>query len=318
MTRVDLMFPSMGGEAMVRLESATLDRAALERLADRVHARIETVEAALSRFRPGSELNALNADPRPAVPGSPLMRRTVAAAAWAAERSGGLVDATLLGELERHGYEDSWDPRRRADIEAALAAAPPRRPAAPAPRHQERRLGIDAAGRIVRTPGVRLDPGGIAKGMAADLAAAALPAGVRYAISCGGDVAVGGGEPWEVAVRSARSDAEVHRLRVRAGGVATSGIAARIWRRPDGSFAHHVLDPATCQPAWTGLVAATAMAGSALEAEVLAKTALLSGAAGARRLLRRRGGVLQHDNGCIEVIQPPTVVRLPLPERAAA
>ena len=81
MTRVDLVFPSMGGEAMVRLESATLDRAALERLADRVHARIETVEAALSRFRPGSELNALNADPRPAVPASPLMRRTVAAAA---------------------------------------------------------------------------------------------------------------------------------------------------------------------------------------------------------------------------------------------
>ena len=113
--------------------------------------------------------------------------------------------------------------------------------------------------------------------MAADLAAAALPAGVRYAISCGGDVAVGGGEPWEVAVRSARSDAEVHRLRVRAGGVATSGIAARIWQRPDGSYAHHVLDPATGRPAWTGLVAATAVADSALEAEVLAKTALLSG-----------------------------------------
>jgi thiamine biosynthesis lipoprotein len=317
MTRVDLAFPSMGGEALVRLESAVLDRAALERLADGVHARVETVEAALSRFRPGSELNALNADPRPAVPASLLLRRTVAAAAWAAERSDGLVDATLLGELERHGYEDSWDPRRRADIEEALAAAPPRRPAAPA-RHGPRRLGIDAAGRVARAPGVRLDPGGIAKGMAADLAAAALPTGVRYAISCGGDVAVGGGEPWEVAVRSARSDAEVHRLRVRAGGVATSGIAARIWRRPDGSFAHHVLDPATGRPAWTGLVAATAVAGSALEAEVLAKTALLSGAAGARRLLRRRGGVLQHDNGRIEVIQPPAVVRVPLPDRAAA
>ena len=87
----------------------TLDRDALERLADGVHARIETVEAALSRFRPGSELNAFNADSAPAVPVSPLLRRTVAAAAWAAERSGGLVDATLLGELERHGYEDSWD-----------------------------------------------------------------------------------------------------------------------------------------------------------------------------------------------------------------
>jgi FAD:protein FMN transferase len=318
MTRVDLTFPSMGGEAAVRLESAVLDRPELERLADRIHSQIESVEAVLSRFRPGSELNALNADPRSAVPASPLLRRTVAATRWAAERSGGLVDATLLGELERHGYEDSWDPRLRADIDEALAAAPPRRPAGPARRTGDERLAIDELGRVVRAPGVRLDPGGIAKGMAADLAAAGLPAGVRYAISCGGDVAVGGGRPWEVAVRSARSDAEIHRLQLRAGGVATSGIAARIWRRPDGSFAHHVIDPATGRPAWTGLVAATAVAGSALEAEVLAKAALLSGPLGARRLLRPRGGVLQHDDGRIEVIPPPAVVRLPHPARAAA
>jgi FAD:protein FMN transferase len=133
----------------------------------------------------------------------------------------------------------------------------------------------------VRAPGVRLDPGGIAKGMAADLAAAALPSGVRYAISCGGDVAVGGGEPWELAVRGARGDAEVHRLRVRAGGVATSGIAARIWRRADGSYARH-----------------------------------LSGPLVARRLLRLRGGVLQHDDGRVEVVPGPTVVRLPHPAAA--
>jgi FAD:protein FMN transferase len=316
MARVDLTFPSMGGEAVVRLESAALDRATLEQLAAGVRARVDTIEAALSRFRRGSELNALNADPRASVPASPLLRRTVAAANWAAARSGGLVDATLLGALERHGYEGSWDATRRADIDAALAAAPPRRPARPARWHGEGGLTIDPEGRVARTPGVRLDPGGIAKGMAADLAAAALPLGVRYAISCGGDVAVGGGEGWEVAVRSARSDAEVHRLRVRSGGVATSGIAARIWQGPDGSYAHHVLDPSTGRPAWTGLVAATAVGDSALDAEVLAKTALLSGPLVARRLLRRRGGVLQHDDGRIEVVPAPAVVRLPRPAAA--
>ena len=316
MPRFDLTFPSMGGEAVVRLESASHDRAALARLADGVHARIETVEAVLSRFRPGSELNALNDDPRHAVPASPLLRRTVAAANWAAERSGGLVDATLLGELERHGYAESWDAIRRADLEAALAAAPPRRPAGPARRHGGPGPALDAEGRVTRAPGVRLDPGGIAKGMAADLAAAALPPGVRYAISCGGDLAVGGEQPWNVAVRSARSDAEVHRLRVHSGGVATSGIAVRIWRRTDGSYAHHILDPATGRPAWTGLVAATAVAGSALEAEVLAKAALLSGPLVARRLLRRLGGVLQHDDGRVEVVPAPAVVRLPRPVAA--
>jgi thiamine biosynthesis lipoprotein len=316
MSRADVVFPSMGGEARVRLESRALDTPALERLAEQTRARIDLAEAVLSRFRPGSELNRLNADPRTAVPVSPLLRETVSAAIWAAERSGGLVDATLLGELERHGYEASWVPARRADLAAALAAAPPRRPAGPAAWRVAERLAIDEHGRVLREPGVRLDPGGLAKGMAADLAAAALPAGVRFAISCGGDVAVGGGDPWEVAVRSARGDEEVHRLRLRSGGVATSGIGARIWRRPDGSYAHHVLDPATGRPAWTGLVAVSAVAASALEAEVLAKAALLSGPLGARGLLRRRGGVLQHDDGRIEVIPSPAVVRHPPPGAA--
>ena len=100
MTRIDLVFPSMGGEARVRLESVLHDEAELAALADGIHSQIEAVEAALSRFNPDSELSRLNRDPRPAVPASPLLRRAVAAALWAADYSDGLVDATLLGELE--------------------------------------------------------------------------------------------------------------------------------------------------------------------------------------------------------------------------
>lgn len=316
MTSIDLAFPSMGGEARVRLESALHDEGELEALADGIHSRIEAVESVLSRFRPDSELSRLNADPRAAVPASAILRRAVAAAVWASERSGGLVDATLLGELELAGYAEHWEPANRADVADALAWAPPRRPAAPAAWRIHDRIGLDGERRVLRAPGVRLDPGGIAKGMAADLAAASLPAGVRYAISCGGDLAVGGERRWEVAVQSARTEAVVHRLHVRSGGIATSGIGARIWRREDGSYGHHVLDPATGRPAWTGLVAVTAVAGSALEAEVLAKTALLSGPLGARRLLRRRGGVLQHDDGRVEIVPAPAVVRLPSPVAA--
>jgi thiamine biosynthesis lipoprotein len=316
MTLVDLAFPSMGTQARVRLESVLYDKGELEALAGGIHSRIEAVEAVLSRFRPDSELSRLNDDLRTAVPASAILRRTVTAAVWAGSRSGGLVDATLLGELERAGYVEHWDPANRADVDVALAAAPPRRPAAPAAWRIGDRIGLDAEGRVVRAPGVRLDPGGLGKGMAADLAIASLPAGVRYAISCGGDLAVGGERPWDVAVQSARTDAVVHHLRVRSGGIATSGIGARIWRTEDGRYSHHVLDPATGRPAWTGLVAVTAVAGSALEAEVLAKTALLSGPLEARRLLRRRGGVLQHDDGRVEIVPAPTVVRLPRPVAA--
>jgi thiamine biosynthesis lipoprotein len=174
---------------------------------------------------------------------------------------------------------------------------------------------VSGDGRITRPPGIRLDSGGLGKGLAADLAGTAVPSGVRYAISCGGDLAVGGGI-WGVAVASARTGEEAHRLSSAGGGVATSGIHERLWRRPDGTFGHHLLDPSTGEPAWTGLVAVSAAGPGALEAEVLAKSALLSGPAGARRVLARHGGVLQHDDGRIEIVAPRPVVRLPRPVAA--
>jgi len=63
----------------------------------------------LSRFDPDSELTALNHDTRTEVPASPLLQAAVTAGLWAAERSGGLVDPTLVRELERVGYESSFD-----------------------------------------------------------------------------------------------------------------------------------------------------------------------------------------------------------------
>ncbi len=303
----------MGGQARVRLESETVSAAELTRLAARARAVIDEVATTLTRFDPASELCRLNRDPRAALPTSALLVKLVRAAIWAHERSDGLVDATLLGELEACGYEGSFSETSRAPLDAALAVAPPRRPALP---RRALEVTVDARGWVRRAPGIRIDSGGLAKGMAADLAAAQLPEGVRYAIACGGDLAVGGGAPWGVAVAGA-DGAEAYRLAVPAGGVATSGISGRIWEREDGTFAHHLLDPGRGTPAWTGLVAATAVAGTTLEAEVLAKTALLSGPRRARRLLRGRGGVLQHDDGRVEMVPPRAMIALPLQGAAA-
>jgi thiamine biosynthesis lipoprotein len=181
-------------------------------------------------------------------------------------------------------------------------------------------VGVDAEGRVVRPRGVRLDSGGLGKGLAADLGAITVPMGIRFAISCGGDLAVGGAtpdQPWEIAVHSARTGEAVQWLRVRTGGVATSGISSRLWRRPDGRFAHHLIDPSTGEPAWTGLVAVTAVAATTLDAEVLAKTAMLSGPDRARTLLGRRGGVLQHEDGRVEIVAGMPTVRLRRPVREA-
>jgi thiamine biosynthesis lipoprotein len=302
----------MGGDARVRLESGRHSERELRREAARVRATLREADRALTRFDPASELCALNRDPRSVVPASPFVRDLVRAAAWAGARSEGLVDATLVAAIEAAGYAESRTGAVPAPLDAALAAAPPRGHARGASHWSWADLAVDSGGHVVRPPGVRIDSGGIAKGLAVDIAAARLPAGVRYAIGCGGDLAVGGSEisPWQVAVDDARTGREAHRLLVHSGGVATSGINTRIWQRPDGTYAHHVIDPSTGEPAWTGLVAATAVAPSALAAEVLAKMALLSGPRRARRVLHRAGGVLQHDDGSVEVIEAAPILRV--------
>jgi thiamine biosynthesis lipoprotein len=317
---IDERLSSMGGVARIRLESDVVSQAELEDRAGAIVSLLEAFEATLSRFRADSELSAFNRDPRPALAASPLLRGLARAARWAGARSRGLVDATLVSELEHQGYATSLAGLAPPSLDEALAAAPPRRPASAHPGRAYASLRVDDDGRVHRAPGVRLDSGGLGKGLAADLAAATVPLGVRYAIACGGDLAVGGppGRPWEIAVTCAHTGGQAHRLRVGTGGVATSGIHARLWRRADGTFAHHLLDPAGGQPAWTGLVAVTAVASTALEAEVLAKTALLSGPDGARRLLRSSGGVLQHDDGRVDVIAGLPVVRLRRPVRSGA
>ena len=264
------------------------------------------IDRRLSRFDPGSDLSRLNADPRACVPAAPLLRAAVGAALRAARWSGGLVDPTLLPAVRRAGYRKSRVQVAPASLQQALSCAPPRRPARPHPSGEWRAVGVDdRAGVIFRPPGLQLDLAGSVKGWAADELVARLARRGRCAVDCGGDLRIesGRGTPWEVHVRHPLTGAVAHTLSVRAGGVATSGIDARLWERAGGEFAHHLIDPATATPAWTGLLAATALAPSALRAESLAKAALLSGPACGRRLLHSHyGGVLIHDDGTVEPV----------------
>ena len=155
----------------------------------------------------------------------------------------------------------------------------------------------------MRPPGLRLDTGGSGKGLLADLLVRRLSAHDWAAVDCGGDIRVGGRE-LAVEVHHPLTGEVAHTLTLRDGGIATSGLDVNIWRRPGGGFAHHLLDPATGLPAWTGLVGATALGATALEAETLAKQALLSGPEGARAILAARGGVAFGEDGGVELIGP--------------
>jgi thiamine biosynthesis lipoprotein len=280
---------------------------------------VEEFASRLTRFDPSSELCALNSDARRAVPASRLLHAAVTAGLWAAERSGGLVDPTLVGPLERAGYSSSRSGGTPVSLAEALANAPARRPAATNPAGAWRSIVVDDRAELVRRPpGVRFDTGGTGKGLAADAVAYRLAGYPRLVVDCGGDIALHG--TWEVEVEHPLTGECVHTLQVSGGGVATSGLNVRLWRRPDGSYAHHLLDPSTGEPAWTGLVGATAIGSTALEAETLSKLALLSGPQGARAALAERGGIVVHDDGDVELIGPVSGkprLRISMPELAA-
>ena len=214
------------------------------------------------------------------------------------------------GSLSTRSRRD-W--RQRAGYAADLAALTParnstagvvRRAAGPHPDGRWRQWRTDRrAGTVTRPPGIRFDSGGIAKGVFADELASMLAAHDAFVVDCGGDLRLGGAAatPREVHVADPTGGDPVHAFTLSRGAVATSGIARRSWRGPDGAAAHHLLDPSTGRPAFTGLAQVTALAPRAAEAEALAKAALLSGPGAAERFLPY-GGVVVADDGAVQVL----------------
>jgi len=263
-----------------------------------------------SRFLPTSELSLLNGDPRREVPVSPLMARLAQAVRSAGALTGGLVDATLLEQIESAGYAE--DLPRPLALAAALRLAPARRPAGVGASQRWQLLSVDPIrSTITRPPGIKLDSGGLAKGLFADVLGESLADHPSFAINCAGDLMLGGtaGLTRPVNVESPFDGRILHTFEPRRAGVATSGIGRRSWLDRSGGPAHHLLDPASGRPAFTGIVQVTALAPSALTAEIHAKAALLSGPRSARAWLRY-GGVIVLDDGSHEVVQPPPVVTL--------
>jgi FAD:protein FMN transferase len=241
---------------------APLALAVAEALLRRMH-------TALTRFDPASELCRLNDDARTTVPASGLVRRLAAAVPYAGALSDGLVDATV---------QPAFAPER-----STPEVTP--RPAMPDPLRRWAQVSVDAVA-VSRPPGIALDSGGLGKGLAADLVAHNLRELPSYAVECLGDVRAGGTErtlrvagPWD--------DAIIAELPLRDGAAATSGVTRRGW---------HLIDPGTGRPARTGIVQATALAPTALDAEVHAKAALLSGPEAAPSRLPH-GGVLVLEDG---------------------
>jgi FAD:protein FMN transferase len=272
-------------------------RRSSEEAAAAIEERLRSWHRRFTRFEPTSELSRFNADPRVTVPASPVMRDFIRAVVAAAELTGGLVDATLLAEVQEVGYDRDLGAALPLDL--ALRLAPPRRPAAPRVDRRWSEISVDdQRGTVTRPLGVLFDSGGLAKGLFADLLAEEMAEHESFAIDCAGDLRLGGRAqtPRAVEVESPFDDGVLHTFSLAGGGVATSGVGKRSWLDASLSPAHHLLDPGSGRPAYTGIVQATALAPSALQAEIRAKAALLSGPRGAATWLPD-GGALVLDNG---------------------
>ncbi len=255
-------FPAMGTQVELFIDSEP--SAESELAFARAEQEFERLEALLSRFRPDSELSALNRSG--ALDAGDDLVTVTRLAVEARERTGGRFDPTVHDALVAAGYD------RTFDEVAPEGEAQPARACGGKIRIDRRRIELE--------PGFRLDLGGIAKGYAVDRACALLDRAGPCLVNAGGDIA-GRGRLWPVGVETGDGSLT---LGLQDGALATSGRDRRRWQR-DGIEAHHLIDPDTGRPAESDLLRVTVVAPTAVDAEVLAKAIFLGAPADAPAVL---------------------------------
>jgi len=289
-----------------------------------LEADLAAVDLACSRFRPDSEIVALDRHmtggpggtwARP-VEVSPLLADAIAVALRAARLTDGDVDPTVGAAMNAVGYDRDFS---LVQLEGPAVKLTVR--AIPGWRHVE----FDQAARLVRVPpGVRLDLGATAKAWAADRSTARIAAGLGCGVlvSLGGDIAVSGEPPpggWRIRVQDISGSpgdppgGPSTVVAIHAGGLATSSTAARRWRR-GGDLLHHILDPRTGLPAAPVWRTVSVSAACCTDANIASTAAIIRGRAAPAwltglglpaRLVDEAGGVRTIGGWPADIGQPP-------------
>ena len=253
-------------------------------------AEVHRLERLWTRFDASSELSGLNAHAGRAMPAGPETRMLARRMLRAERLTGGRFDPLMGRDIVAMGYDRDH---------GALPA--PHGPTArvsmtPAVRPRGAGLRLDERTGLITVPAGRaLDPGGIGKGLAADMVSAGLlRRGVQGAlVNVGGDLRCRGLAPdggWRIDIADPRdADASsVAQVVLAKGAVCTSGVRKRRWARPDGTVAHHLLDPDTGTPTEAEVASVSVVAPAGWIADVLAKAVILAGPEAGAALLRSR------------------------------
>jgi thiamine biosynthesis lipoprotein len=266
------------GTTAVLLTTDQRAMTAARAIADEV---LADVDLACSRFRPDSELARLNAAGGAHVGISATFADLLAAALRAAALTGGDVDPTCARALAGLGYDRDF-----ADVKSAGDAGPRLTgPVGPLPGW--RSVHLDHAGRRAWLEhGVEIDLGATAKAWAADRCAERLAdaLGCGVLVSLGGDVAVAGSPPddhWRIRVtddHAAPASAPGQTVTISSGGLATSSTTVRAWT-VGGQPVHHIIDPATGEPARSCWRTVSVAAGTCTDANIASTAAIIRSAA---------------------------------------
>jgi thiamine biosynthesis lipoprotein ApbE len=166
--------------------------------------------------------------------------------------------------------------------------------------------------------GMLLDLGATAKALAADRAAATIAAAIGggVLVNLGGDISVAGPPPaegWLVGVADdatfdskAASVQSSQEIVIRDGGLATSSVLGRAWRRGDARL-HHIVDPRTGMPARSCWRTVSVAARTCVAANIASTAAIVRGERAVTWLgeLCLPARLVRHDGGVVTVADWP-------------
>jgi thiamine biosynthesis lipoprotein len=306
----------MGSE--LRLSAWTQDEPATLAVFESVFKEFDRLEALMSTWKDGSEIQILNkAAGQHPVPVSEEIRSVLITGRQVSEWTAGKFDLTwgVMSGLWKFDYQNKDgsipDPKEVARRRKLI---------------DYRQLEVDEQSRtaFIHRAGMIVNLGGIGKGYAVDRARDILrQRGIQdFMIQFGGDLYVAGkngDRPWRLGIQDPRGPAEqiFASVEVSNSTFSTSGDYERFFIK-DGRRYHHILDPATGEPA-QGSRSVTILASSATIADGLSTGIFILGPEAGMALIERlpdvEGIIVGSNNkvlvssgleGRVNVLSPPT------------
>jgi len=313
---------TMGTTYEIRIAGSGLDERLRRRAQEETDRRLAELDGWMSNWNPESEISRFNRHHE--TTGFPVARDTASIVAFAIELgkwSGGAFDITVAPLVALWGFGSG----------ARVGEPPSAEEIFEAQKHMGAQLlrvgrGAPTSGGFLRKndPDVQIDLSAIAKGYGVDHVAGGLFKLERedFLVEIGGEVyAAGerpGGGPWRVAIEKPLDDGRaIHAIvELSNQAMATSGDY-RIFYREDDQRIAHTIDPRSGYPVENGPASATAIAGSATEADAWATTLMVLGAPDGLELARQwkiaamvllrgdDGTILEKQNDLFPEIQRP-------------